>query len=156
MIDFLQFHPITATAIVVFAVALWKGGLPERIGAAMMIAEWLLEETIDRLAAGTWVATTPTVFCDFLLACGLLAIAIRFGKLWLGVSMILQGVTLAMHALALGDDAPGYNLYVAVLNVTTSLLLMSLLSGSITAWVRRAARRRSLARGGLQPAAAAG
>lgn len=155
MIHFLHFHPITASAVFIFALSLWKGGVAERLGAGLMIAEWLVELGVDTVVRDELRAVAPTVVCDFVLACGLLVVALRFGKLWLGVAMILQGVVLAVHALALGYDAPGYNLYVTVLNVTTCLLLISLLTGALTSWRRRALRRRTPVVQPLQPSPAA-
>ena len=141
MIHFLHYHPISAVALVVFVVALIKGGAAERLGAGAMILDWLGEVVADRFGDFHRMAIVPTLFLDVLLAAMLLGLALRYGRLWIGVAMILQSVMLAMHSMVLSEDAPGYYLYAACMNVTTCLLLLSLLTGAVSAWRRRVASR---------------
>ena len=143
MIHFLHYHPISAAALLVFLAALLKGGAPERLGAAAMILEWVGEVVADRFGNFHHIAIVPTLFLDFCLAAMLLGLALKYGRLWIGAAMILQSVMLAMHAMVLSDDAPGYYLYATCLNATTCLLLFSLLTGSVSAWRRRRALRAS-------------
>ena len=138
MSHFLHYHPITIASAIIIALGILKGGAPERAGALLMAVEWLVEVGVDRLLKGGLIAVSPTIGLDALLAGGLLILALKYGKLWLGAAMMLQSVTLALHAMALGDGAPGYNIYAALLNVTTCLIVLSLLVGTVSAWRRRA------------------
>lgn len=157
----LHLHPITLSALIIFAMAAVKGGQAERLGAALMVVDWLCSTGSSAFLGvlmGEGVAVVPVdlaVAIDFLFSLGLLALALRFGKLWLGASLVLQGLMLAMHAMALSSDAPGFLLYAAVLNVTTCLLLFSLLLGTLAAWRRGVRRRRAAAAHVLQPLVAA-
>ena len=156
MVKFLHFHPITAAAFLIFALAFAKGGAAERFGAALMIGDWLLSlaavACLSRVVDGVpTVPVTTILLLDFMFAVGLLGLALRYGRLWLGTAMILQSLMLAMHAMALSEDAPGFMLYLASLNIVTCLLLLSLLVGVATAWRTRAIGRRV-----RQPAVMAG
>ena len=149
---FLHLHPITITALLIFGLALMKGGAAERLGAALMIADWLLSLGSSLLAGQQIiehvkiVPANLAVFIDFFFSLGLLALALRFAKLWLGMALLLQGMMLAVHALALSADAPGFIIYATFLNATTTLLLFSLLAGTLGAWRKRALRSRRASR----------
>lgn len=153
----LHLHPISVSALIVFSLALIKGGAAERLGAALMVSDWLFTVGLTALVGvlmGEGVPALPAnlaVLIDFFFSVGLLGLALRFGKLWLGAALVLQGVMLAMHAMALSPEAPGFVLYAGFLNVTTCLLLFSLLLGTLAAWRRRAAKaqaaRQALATG---------
>ena len=141
MSHLLHYHPITVTFAIVIVLAMMKGGAPERIGALLMGVDWLCELGVDSFLKNGWIAISPTIVLDALLAGGLLVLALRYGKLWLGFTMIMQSLTLALHAMALSDDAPGYNLYATLLNVTTCMTSLGLLAGTVTAWRRRVVTR---------------
>ena len=147
MVKFLHFHPITLAAFLIFTLALAKGGASERWGAALMIGDWAFSmfalKALGTVANGmSIVPTMPTLVLDFLFAAGLLGLALRYGKLWLGSAMILQSFMLAFHAVALSEDAPGFLIYVAAINIVTCLLLLSLLIGVAGAWRLRSRTRR--------------
>ena len=149
MVHFLHYHPITAAALAVFVLALLKGGTPERLGAAAMICDWAAEALVDRFGDFHRIAIVPTLFLDALFAASLLVLALRYGRLWLGAAMILQSVMLAMHSMVLSDDAPGFYGYAACMNLTTCLLLFSLLTAALSAWRRRVRLRRAPVLAGL-------
>ena len=123
--------------------ALWKGGPPERLGAATIIVVWV----------GTVIAQalTPPAFSgisflvsDGFAAVGFLVVAIRFSSLWLGGAMMCEAVAFVAHAIHLSDNERvlwhGANLYVLVVNVSSYLVLFVLIGGAI-ATIRR--RRRA-------------
>ena len=142
MSHFLHYHPITAVSIAIMAFALLKGGSAERLGALMMASEWILEALFDTWLGAKHVAVSPTIALDALLAGGLLLLALRYGRLWLGCALILQSVALALHAMALSDDAPGYNIYAGMLNACTCLLMLSLFWGAVSSLSRSRSVRR--------------
>ena len=155
--QFLHFHPITTAALLIFGSALYKGGPAERWGALLMVADWAFSlaavELFSHIENGVHVVpTTPTLVLDFLFALGLLVLALRYGKLWLGSAMILQSVMLAMHAMELSSDAPGFVFYAATINLLTCLVLVNLLLGTLGAWRTRSTERRTQASSGLAAA----
>lgn len=139
MIRFLHYHPISTVSALVFALALFKGGPAERLGTLAMSADWLAELVFDQLSTFHKLAILPTIGLDFLLALALLMLALRYGRLWLGASMIVQSVMLSLHSMALSDDNPGFYFYAASLNVCTCIMAACLLIGTLSSWRRNQA-----------------
>ena len=153
MVHFLSTHPITAVSVLIFLLALAKGGAPERWGAGVMVAEWTAELVVDNFFSAGDVAVAPTIILDAALAFALLSLALRYGRLWLGLAMILQSVMLALHAFALSDDSPGYLAYATALNLLTCAVVLNLLSATLSAWRKRARAQGATLGAAPQPSA---
>ena len=120
-------------ALVVFLLAGVKGGAPERRCAVVMGLIWLFSVAMVPAPIPKSARVFIYMMTDIALAFALLALAMAYGRLWLGAAMLFQSVPLALHAMTLSDDSPGYGIYVLVLNLMTCLTLVCLLAGTLTA-----------------------
>lgn len=141
-------YSVTASTLVVNALALWKGAGAERHAAVTMFISipvqmgliWLMKQ------AGVPVALLPA-YVDIILALGIgfsfLWAAMRFQSGWLGVAFMLQGIELAISAYVLGIDFQAHRkLYFTALNtisISTTIVIACATVASM--WVQR---RRSL------------
>ena len=123
--------------------ALWKGGPPERLGAATIIVVWIGTVIAQALPPPAY-SDISLLVSDGLAAVGFLVVAIRFSSLWLGGAMMCEAVAFVAHAMRLSDNERthwhGANVYVLVVNVSSYLVLSVLIGGAI-ATIRR--RRRA-------------
>ena len=139
-------------ALVVFLLAGVKGGAPERRCAVIMGLIWAFSVVMLPAPIPKSARVFIYMMTDIALAFALLALAVAYGRLWLGAAMLFQSVPLALHAMTLSDDSPGYGIYVVLLNLMTCLTLVCLLTGTLTAW-RRRGEVADLPRAPLQPSA---
>lgn len=127
-----------------------KGGPAERAGALLILIAWgfqsLLQSlSIDGFKASLGLVKAPMLFSDFLLATGLLLLALRFASLWLGMAMIAQGGQLGAHAFFIAYGGEHRYIFAVWSNVTSAVLLASLLTGTVTCWRRRVVSRQRAA-----------
>ena len=75
----------------------WKGGAPERLGAAVVLANLLLMMLIDTFLP---VGSRPVgaLVIDGLTAAGLLGVVLVYASLWLGGTMLLYALQFTLHA----------------------------------------------------------
>lgn len=139
--------------IAVAAFAWWKGDRPVRLSGGMFlissIVAWLIDHTLGR-----GPGAVPMLINDGLLAFGFLAVAMRYGSLWLAAVMLLQGVQFSLHAYYFVVEKPHDLFYGWVNNLDTYGLMACLLGGGIVAMRRRAEARRNQPL--AQPASATG
>lgn len=124
--------------------AFWKGGPPERMGAAVIVIVWI--GTIAAQMLPVEVHAISLLVSDGLAAVGFLAVAIRYSSLWLGSAMICQAVSFVAHAIRLSDDTRvlwhGFNVFILVVNIASFLVLLILVGGTVaTIGQRRRADR---------------
>ncbi len=119
----------------------WRwGGRPERGGAALVLVvlgAFVLAGLVrgDELVRGLYLAL------DGLFALGLLLLAMRYVRRWLGVALLLQGVQFSLHAYYLVASRRYDNLYILVNNLVSFGVVASLLFGVVLAWrAQRAAK----------------
>ena len=123
----------------------WKGGKAERWGAGLIFGAFICDTLIGVV---TYPNTPhlPAFIVDFVLACSLLALAIRFNSIWLGAAMLLQGLELAWYAFQSTSEGFNWRQYAHWANIQTALMLLSLVAGSVASWRRRVIiRRKALA-----------
>lgn len=147
-VDTLRFLPwaITAIMVAVCALAWLKGGTAERIGAGLIAGFWVFQDSLQTLA-GSFAASLPLVqlpilLGDFILATGFLVLALRFASLWLGVAMLAQGAQLGAHAIFIANGGHHADDFARWSNISSAVLLTSLLTGTLTCWRRRVVARR--------------
>lgn len=120
-------------AVASFAVAWWKGGRAERLGAAILICDALLTTTIVGLAAPG--VHRAAMMVQLLTALGILWLTFRFDRWWLFVAsgaLILCALVTLMEVLN-----PALSLYAAVSAQLGlwALVYLSLLAGAGERWL---------------------
>lgn len=130
--------------VLVVAFAWWKGGPPERAGAALVLAVAVLARVIDLSAPAEWRAVAHLAN-DALLGVGFLIVAVLYGSLWLGGAMLFQAAQFSLHAVYFVTDRLHDDLYAKINNIDTMGLMLCIVAGSIVAWRRAAVRDRAAA-----------
>jgi hypothetical protein len=129
---------IWLTILATFILSVWKGGVAERWAGSLVAAGALSAFIIHRTVPDGAIPLV-LLFAEFLLACGFLALAVRFAFLWLGAAMLLQAVQFTLHAWYLLLERPRDPLFSMINNIDTMGILACILFGSLLAWRRRAA-----------------
>ncbi|HEY5070957.1 MAG TPA: hypothetical protein VII63_02900 [Caulobacteraceae bacterium] len=121
----------------VFAFAIWKGGRPERIGAALNLGAGILATALYYLLS---IAAQPVALLavDAALAAGFLFLALRYASLWLGAALLLQAVQFSLHAYYLVVNAHHDWNYMVINNLDTTGINVCIVAGTILAWRRQA------------------
>lgn len=121
--------------------ALWRGGPPERIGAGLVLLIALVGGGVNQLPTET-SRQIGHLTADGVLALGFLAVAVRYGSLWLGGAMLFQAAQFSLHAFFFVTQKPQNSFYGVVNNVNLFGVLICLLVGALAAASRaRAAVR---------------
>ena len=129
----IYFIAIQVMAVASFAVAWWKGGRVERLGAAILICDALLTTAIVGLAAPG--VHRAAMMVQILTALGILWLTLRFDRWWLFVAsgaLILCGLVTVLEMLN-----PALSLYAAVSAQLGlwALVYLSLLAGAGERWL---------------------
>src|ERR1700722_5744994 len=141
------------------ALAILKGGKPERIGTVVFIAAILLTDLFFAVGAHPWrvgTAVTATFKSGSalpaaptnvrlgsapLLSCFFLYLAIRYGSLWLAAAMIIEASELYFARLYI-DGFSSFPLYAIELNAICVLVLFTLAGAAMSSWRMRVVKRR--------------
>jgi len=118
-----------------------KGSYVERWAAGFICLSWSLSAAISAIWNGLFPADIQELTflaVDAATAIGLLILAMRFAKVWLGVAMLMQSVELALHGAAMADWGIKFNLYMLMNNIVSFSLLLLLAGATATAWSQRA------------------
>jgi hypothetical protein len=140
LISQIAFFALFATC----AFALGKGGCVERWAAGIIGLSWVLSVGVSAFLSGLFSHQTEEftfLALDAVTAIGLLVLALRFAKVWLGVAMLMQSGELALHGAVMADWGVEFNLYMLLNNVLSFGLLLLLAGATVTAWSQRAHRR---------------
>lgn len=122
----------------------WRfGGKAERQASMLVLATSFLT-SFPRLIADHDLQRLAFLGLDGAVALGLLLLALRYARVWLGVAVLLQGVQFSLHAYYLVASKPYDNIYALVNNLVSLGVLCSLATGSVLAW--RARRDQSSAK----------
>ncbi|KQV62824.1 MULTISPECIES: hypothetical protein [unclassified Caulobacter] len=122
----------------------WRlGGKPERQGALLVLATSFLA-SFPGLIPDHDLQRVAYLAVDGVLAGGLLLLALRYARIWLGVAVLLQGVQFSLHAYYIVAGRRYDYTYGAVNNMVSLGVLCSLVTGSILAL--RARRRNAAAK----------
>nr|WP_295112127.1 hypothetical protein [uncultured Caulobacter sp.] len=120
----------------------WRlGGRAERQAALLVLATSFLA-SFPKLVPDHDLQRVAYLALDGAVAGGLLLLALRYARVWLGVAVLLQGVQFSLHAYYLVAGKRYDNAYAMVNNIVSLGVLCSLAAGSILAW---RARRREVA-----------
>jgi hypothetical protein len=117
--------------------SLWKGGVPERIGGAVVLATLLLTilATTFLPAGGQPIAE---LVIDGLAALSLLGVVLLYGSLWLGGAMLLYAAQFSLYAYYFVTERPNDRFHAIVNNLDFSGITWCLIIGTLVAWRRRA------------------
>ena len=96
---------IWLTILATFTLSVWKGGTAERWAGSLVAAGALSAYIIHRTVPED-ALSLALLFAEFLLACGFLALAVRYVCLWLGAAMMFQAVQFTLHAWYLLLERP--------------------------------------------------
>jgi hypothetical protein len=120
--------------------AFWKGGPPERLGAATIVTVWIGTIAASLLTHSDASAISLLV-SDAFAAVGFLVIAVRYSSLWLGGAMMCEAVSFVAHAMRLSDNARilwhGLNIFILIVNIASCLVLLIFVGGTFATIVRR-------------------
>jgi hypothetical protein len=117
--------------------AVIRGGLSERLGAILIALSWLAEYSMSFLFQNIFSAEAQEMILlitDAALALGLLVLALRFAKIWLGFAMLMLSGELALHGVAMGDWGFRFKSYILFNNVLSFGLLFLLIIATTLAW----------------------
>lgn len=123
--------------ITVLALACWKGGRAERLGAMIVLAGAayaLLAHTVAPKGATALLL----LLGEGAMGGGFLFLALRYMSPWLGVAMLLQAIQFSLHAYYLVGEVPRGRTYAIVNNLDSIGVLACILIGTILAWRKRA------------------
>ena len=130
----------TAVVIATAVFAWFKGDPAGRWGAVTNLVGYASITVIQ--LAGMREPLVPMVWADLLIAVGFLWLAIRYNSLWLGVTMMLQGVEFAIHTLFLVSSGPqprifGFKAYALGENLVSLSIILTLISATVASIYRR-------------------
>jgi hypothetical protein len=121
--------------------ALLKGDVAERFGGLLIFLSWAAEYTLSLFFSGFFTHHDEELILlvtDAALALGLLVLAFRFAKLWLGLAMLMLSGELALHGAAMGAWELRFRSYIYINNGLSYGLVLLLMFATATAWAKRA------------------
>jgi hypothetical protein len=124
--------------------AFFKGGFVERAAAAVVSLSWALTLALSFVLSGLFsrqVEEFTFLGVDALTAIALLALALRFAKLWLGGAMLMQSAELALHGAVMAEWGLSFRDYMIWNNLLTTGLLLIIAYATAVFWCRRSRRR---------------
>ena len=122
--------------VVAAILALWKGGIAERVAAAVL----LLNVGIGRSATAMMLESRELIWLcnDGLTALVLLFVTVRFAAPWMGGVMLFFAAQFALHAYYIVTMQRAFdNTYAAVNNFNWFGIGICLIAGAVVAWRRR-------------------
>jgi hypothetical protein len=126
-----------AVLAVILALAWFRGGPAERVGALIVFVSAAVAMGIHRWAPQD-LKHLLLLADEAFVALGFLALALRYMSVWLGGAMILQAVQFSLHAYYLVSELPHDRRYAIINNIDSLGVLACILFGTLLAWRRRA------------------
>ncbi|MGE5150557.1 MAG: hypothetical protein ACM3II_10600 [Rhodospirillaceae bacterium] len=135
MSSLLLYIVLESFSVIAAVFALWKGGTPERLAAAVIILNVAAGDLSKWLAPGN--QDFVRLCNDGLAAVALLVITIRYGALWMGGAMLFYAAQFALHSWYLVAERPHDNLHALVNNIDWNGVIWCLIIGTAVAWRQR-------------------
>ena len=139
-----------ALLLVVCALAWFKGSSAERYGSLLILCLNLAGDIVLALSFPRFPGFTLASL-DFILAAGLLVLAVRYSSVWLGVAMLLQSVSLCSHAFLFEGLGLNPNQRVELNNAVSNLMLACIIAGTFVSSHTRRKRLMEAASGLTSP-----
>lgn len=130
------------------AVAIFKGGRPERYGAALFLAVVIGTDLYAMVAQrmGYWAWDSMAhldLVSTFVISSFFLYLAVRYGSLWLAAAMVVQGTELYFARTYIDEGKSGLYTYGFELNIICASVLALLLTAAILSWRGRILARKA-------------
>jgi hypothetical protein len=126
--------------------AIWKGDTAARLAATLGLVDLLGMQLLALIMPGKETVEVVRLAADGLWAVGLLLLALRYARLWMGALVLVQSIQFSLHAYYLVNEQRLDFTYVVVNNVDNWIASFCLIAGTILAWRRRVAVAREDAR----------
>jgi hypothetical protein len=110
-----------------------KGGLAERIGAAVILANLFATMANEALYHNQIISLA----IDGLTALVLLVVAVLYASFWLGAVMLLYALQFALQAYYFVLERPRDNLHVVLNNTDWFAISLCLVAGTAMTWMSR-------------------
>lgn len=120
------------------AFGVWKGALPERVGALII----LLNIALTLFIGGAFedrLGYLANMVLDGVTAVAFLLMAMQWGRLWLGAAMLIYAAQFGLRSYYLVTDRPHDNLHAIVNNANFFALVVCVVAGTLVAWRKRVA-----------------
>lgn len=118
------------------AFAFWKGGAAERIGAVVILCAMLAPPLAHAVAPPSLHGILDLTI-DGLVGVAFLLLILRYGSVWLGVTMLLYAGQFALHSFYFVTEKPADRLHAVVNNLVFLVVSLSLWAGAVLAWRRQ-------------------
>lgn len=119
------------------AFGVWKGDLPERVGALIILLNAALT-----LFVGGLLDDGPGYLFNMVLdaasAVAFLLMTMQWGRVWLGAAMLIYAAEFALRSYYLVTERPHDDLHAIVNNANFMALIICVVAGTAVAWRRRA------------------
>jgi hypothetical protein len=128
--------------------AIFKGDKPERYGATILLIPVLAQEVVLPVAHHLGYSlpdNLPNIelTSTFVISCGFLYLAVRYGSLWLAAAMVVVGTELYFARSFIDSSPKNYNLYGTEVNLITVTVLAILGGAAIVSWRARIRKRQA-------------
>jgi len=130
------------------ALALFKGGKPERYGAgfflAVLLGTDLYAMVAQRLGYWAWDSMANVdMISTFAISSFFLYLAVRYASLWLAAAMVVQGTELYFARAYIDQGKSGLYAYGFELNIICVSVLSLLSAAAIISWLGRVQARKA-------------
>ena len=120
-----------------------KGGRAERIAALIILINFAIGAVGNPMLGGAGLVFR--LVNDAVAAFGLMALAVIYGSLWLGIAMLLYGGQFTLHAYYfVAGRSVSDHFHAVVNNALFFAISTSLVAGTTLAWRRRIRAERGL------------
>jgi len=124
------------STFVACAFAAWKGGMAERLGSVVVLGAALGPPALHAVAPAD-LAALVDLTADGVVGVAFLLLTVRYGRVWLGATMLLFAVQFALHAFYAVTDRPSDLLHARINNLVFLGVSVCLCAGAALAWRRR-------------------
>jgi hypothetical protein len=118
------------------AFALWAGGTAERLGAGVVFFAAAAPPAAHAIASAG-LSGAVDMAADGIVGLAFLLLTVRYGRVWLGVTMLLFGAQFALHSFYAVTQRPPDLLHARINNTVFVGVSLCLWVGAALAWRRR-------------------
>ncbi len=127
---------LTLFALVVWVIALWRGGAAERWGAAVVATNQIVGLAFVMMGGKGQTSLIVQLSLDGAAAVALLLVLLRFGRPWLGVAMLLYAAQFTLQSIYLVAEINKNYWHFLVNNLIFIAIHLALAAGTAQHWMR--------------------